>query len=67
MSSIYRFQMSGFNALWFKISVSALTMNYWERRLLFLYPWLYHGFVGSTFHRTGMNFLGELNLVLGRI
>ena len=27
MSSIHRFQMSGFNALWFKISVSTLTMK----------------------------------------
>ena len=27
MSSIYRFQMSGFNALWFKISVLALAIK----------------------------------------
>ena len=27
MSSIYRFQMSGFNALWFKIPVSTLAMK----------------------------------------
>ena len=69
MSSIYHFQMSGFNALWFKISIATTAMIdiIWQRRLLFLYPWLYHGFVGSAFHRTGMNFLGELNLVLGHI
>ena len=67
MSSIYRFQMRSFNGLWFKISVSTLAMKILAKRLLFLYPWLYHGFVGSAFHKTGLNFLGELNLVLGRI
>ena len=27
MSSIYRFQMRGFNALWFKIAVSTLAVK----------------------------------------
>ena len=62
MSSIYRFQMSGF-----KISVSTLAMRYWQRQLPFLYPWLHHGFAGRVFHRAGMNFLLSFELSLNQI
>ena len=62
MSSIYRFQMSGF-----KISVSTLAMRYWQTRLPFWYPWLQHGFVGRVFHRAGMNFLLSFELSLNQI
>ena len=62
MSSIYGFQMSGVKALWFKIAMKMLA-----RRLQFLCPRLYHGFVGSGFHRTEMNSLGELNLALFQV
>ena len=62
MSSIFRFQMSGF-----KISVSTLAMRYWQRRLPFLYPGLHHGFVGRVFNRAGMNFLLSFELSLNQI
>ena len=38
MSSIYRFQMSGFDALWFKISVSALAMKILAKAIAIFVP-----------------------------
>ena len=58
MSSIHRFQINGFNALWFKISVSTLGIKISAKATAIFVPMAVPWVVGSAFHRTGMNFLG---------
>ena len=58
MLSINRFQMNGFNALWFKISVSTLAMKILAKATAIFAPMAVPWVVGSAFHSTGMNFLG---------
>ena len=59
MLSIYRFQMSGFNALWFKISVPTLAIKILAKATAIFVPMAVPWVCRECFYRTGMNFLGE--------
>ena len=63
MSSIKRFQTSGFRSLWLRISVSTLFMNIIRIGATVIFvPMAVPCVEGSFFHKTGMSFLEELAL-----